>query len=200
MTEPTGGPVCVGRVATPLGALVAACRGARLCALEFADAEARIRAHLTLRLPEWSGDIVPEDAGAPPLGPLKAALGRYFAGALDALDSLEIDPGGTPFQRAVWGALRSIPAGETRSYAEVARTIARPTASRAVGAACHANPIALVIPCHRVMGARGTLVGYGGGVERKAWLLAHERAGGTPGRVATPLLPLRPLPPPKPAS
>jgi len=183
--------ICVGRVVTPLGAMLAGLRGARLIVLEFADAAERARAHLAARLPDWDGVVVPEDAGAPALGPLKAALARYFGGApnaFDALDHLAVDPGGTAFQRAVWGALRAIPAGESRTYAEVARAIGRPTAARAVGAACHANPIAVVIPCHRVMGAAGGLVGYGGGIERKAWLLAHERAGGAAGRTGTPLL------------
>ena len=83
-------------------------------------------------------------------------------------------PIGTPFQRAVWRALREIPCGETRSYGEIARRIGRPKAVRAVGLANGANPIGIVVPCHRVIGSNGTLTGYGGGIERKRWLLAHE--------------------------
>ena len=87
---------------------------------------------------------------------------------------------GTPFQRSVWRALRAIPCGETRSYGDIARAIGRPSAVRAVGLANGANPIGVVVPCHRVIGAGGALVGYGGGVDRKRWLLAHERSAAHP--------------------
>lgn len=106
-----------------------------------------------------------------------AALTRYFAGELSALDALEVDPGGTAFQRECWMALRRIPPGETRSYSQQASVIGRPSATRAVGLANAANPIAIVVPCHRVIGADGSLTGFGGGIARKRWLLAHERAG-----------------------
>ncbi len=110
-------------------------------------------------------------------GGLSSALAAYFAGDLAAIDGLPLaDAIGTPFQRAVWGALRAIPCGETRSYGEQARAIGRPSAVRAVGLANGANPICIVVPCHRVIGSTGALVGYGGGVERKRWLLAHEKA------------------------
>jgi methylated-DNA-[protein]-cysteine S-methyltransferase len=102
-------------------------------------------------------------------------LAAYFAGDLFAVDAIETRTGGTPFQRAVWSALRPIPPGTTVSYGELARAIGRPAASRAVGAANGANPIAIVVPCHRVIGANRTLTGYGGGLARKAWLLEHER-------------------------
>jgi methylated-DNA-[protein]-cysteine S-methyltransferase len=92
-----------------------------------------------------------------------------------ALDAIEVDTGGTPFQQRVWQELRRIPAGSTRSYSEVARAIGRPSAVRAVAAANGANPVSIVIPCHRVIGADGSLTGYGGGLHRKRWLLAHER-------------------------
>jgi methylated-DNA-[protein]-cysteine S-methyltransferase len=100
-------------------------------------------------------------------------LWAYFAGELLDFD-LPLDAAGTPFQQRVWSALRSIPYGQTVSYAEIARRIDLPTASRAVGAANGRNPIALIVPCHRVIGANGTLVGYGGGLDRKQWLLRHE--------------------------
>jgi len=102
------------------------------------------------------------------------ALERYFAGDLAAIDALAVAGGGTPFQRAVWSALREIPCGETWSYADLARRIGRPSAVRAVGLANGANPVGVVVPCHRVIGSNGTLTGYGGGIARKRWLLAHE--------------------------
>src|SRR6267378_300063 len=89
--------------------------------------------------------------------------------------TLPLDPAGTPFQMQVWSALCAIPYGETRSYGDLARAISQPRASRAIGLANHENPIAIVIPCHRVIGAGGALVGYGGGLPRKRWLLEHER-------------------------
>jgi len=100
----------------------------------------------------------------------------YFAGACDALDVLTVRPAGTPFELRVWRALRDIPTGETASYAEIARRVGSPRAARAVGAANHRNPIAVAIPCHRVIGADGRLIGYAGGLERKRWLLDREAA------------------------
>jgi methylated-DNA-[protein]-cysteine S-methyltransferase len=103
-----------------------------------------------------------------------SALARYFAGEITVIDSLTCDGQGTDFQRQVWRALRDIPAGQTESYLGLATRIGKPAAVRAVGAANGANPIALVVPCHRVIGADGSLTGYGGGLPRKKWLLAHE--------------------------
>lgn len=103
----------------------------------------------------------------------RSQLEAYFAGQLQAFD-LPLEPAGTVFQRAVWRALRDIPFGRTRSYGELAGHIGRAGASRAVGMANGRNPIAIIIPCHRVIGADGSLTGYGGGIERKRWLLAHE--------------------------
>jgi methylated-DNA-[protein]-cysteine S-methyltransferase len=107
---------------------------------------------------------------------LTDAIAAYFAGDLAAIDGLPVETRGTPFQRAVWSGLRAIPCGTTVSYSELARRIGRPAAVRAVGLANGANPVGVVVPCHRVIGKGGTLVGYGGGLERKRWLLAHERA------------------------
>ncbi len=101
-------------------------------------------------------------------------LTGYFSGDLHALDRLTVDPMGTPFQIRVWNALRSVGVGRTASYTEIANAIGAPTATRAVGAANGANPIAIVVPCHRIIGAAGSLVGYGGGLDRKRWLLEHE--------------------------
>jgi methylated-DNA-[protein]-cysteine S-methyltransferase len=101
-------------------------------------------------------------------------LDAYFAGELTSFD-LEMNMLGTPFQQKVWSRLCEIPYGETISYGELARRVGNPRASRAVGLANGRNPVALIVPCHRVIGADGSLTGYGGGLERKTWLLDHER-------------------------
>jgi methylated-DNA-[protein]-cysteine S-methyltransferase len=106
---------------------------------------------------------------------LTRAMSAYFAGDVHAIDALPVKTAGTPFQREVWRALRAIPCGSTISYGELARRIGRPDAVRAVGLANGSNPIGVVVPCHRVIGANGSLTGYGGGLERKRWLLDHER-------------------------
>jgi O-6-methylguanine DNA methyltransferase len=139
-----------------------------LRALDFADHEARMRRLLR----DHYQDYTLENGAAPDT--LTEALDAYFAGNLDALAEVETKTGGTPFQRDVWNALRAIPAATTISYRQLAANIGRPAASRAVGAANGSNPIAIVVPCHRVIGANGTLTGYGGGLERKQWLLEHE--------------------------
>jgi methylated-DNA-[protein]-cysteine S-methyltransferase len=157
-------------VASPLGPLTVVAGPEGLCIVEFGDDVESERARLAARFEaaEWASSDDPAGAAS--------ALRRYFAGELDALDALAVDPGGTPFQRQVWLALRRIRAGTTWSYAELARAVGRPQAVRAVGAANGANPLALVLPCHRVIGADGRLTGYGGGLDRKAWLLRHECA------------------------
>ncbi|HUF27410.1 MAG TPA: methylated-DNA--[protein]-cysteine S-methyltransferase [Gemmatimonadaceae bacterium] len=119
-----------------------------------------------------TGGAVRDDA-APVVAETMRQLAAYFAGALTEFD-VPIAARGTPFQERVWSALRAIPFGETVAYAEIARRIGRPSAVRAVGAANGRNPVAIVVPCHRVIGADGSLIGYGGGMDRKRWLLAHE--------------------------
>lgn len=104
-----------------------------------------------------------------------AQLGEYFAGTRRVFD-LPLSPHGTAFQRAVWQALAQIPFGETASYAQLAARLGRPTATRAVGAANGRNPLPIVVPCHRVIGADGTLTGFAGGLDTKRFLLAHEGA------------------------
>lgn len=104
------------------------------------------------------------------------AMQAYFDGELAAIDTIETATGGTPFQQRVWAALRTIPAGQTLSYLALATRIGQPTAVRAVGLANGANPISIVVPCHRVIGSNATLTGYGGGLPRKHWLLRHENA------------------------
>lgn len=107
---------------------------------------------------------------------LTTALQRYFEGDLTAIGALPVKTTGTPFQRKVWSALRTIPCGTTISYLQLATEIGQPTAVRAVGLANGSNPIGVVVPCHRVIGANGSLTGYGGGLHRKSWLLQHESA------------------------
>jgi len=126
----------------------------------------------TAMLKRWHGELT--------LTEKKDSFGRtramkdYFDGDVQVLDTLPVASAGTPFQKTVWKALRRIPAGETWSYGQLARHIGDPTASRAVGLANGSNPIGIVVPCHRVIGANGTLTGYGGGLPRKKWLLEHE--------------------------
>ena len=106
-----------------------------------------------------------------------ARLRDYFDGDLDALDDLDVDLVGTTFQQAVWAVLCTIPAGVTRSYLDVAVAVGHPTAARAVGNAVGSNPVPVVVPCHRVITSAGGLGGFGGGLDRKRWLLGHEAAG-----------------------
>ena len=141
-----------------------------LRALEFADHESRM--HRLLR--EHYGEFSLTNGAAPKS--ILRALDAYFDGDLAALDDVRVATAGTPFQRAVWHALRSIPPGTTRSYGQLASQLGRASACRAVGAANGANPVAIVVPCHRVIGADGSLTGYGGGLPRKRWLLDHEHA------------------------
>ncbi len=142
----------------------------RLRALDFDGFEGRMhrllgRHYGTVRLVE-----------GPAPAPLLAAIAAYFDGDLSALADVATETNGTPFQRATWAALRTIPPGQTLSYGALAARLGNPKASRAVGLANGANPVAIVVPCHRVIGAGGSLTGFGGGLERKRWLLAHEAA------------------------
>lgn len=162
------------RMATPIGDLaVVADAAGGLRAVEWADEEARLQRHLRLQAGAASFALAP---AADPFG-LSTALRAYFAGDLASIDALQVAAFGTPFQRAVWQALRAIPSGTTLSYGALAARLGRPAAVRAVGAANGANPVSVVVPCHRLVGADGSLTGYGGGVERKRWLLAHEVRG-----------------------
>jgi len=111
------------------------------------------------------------------------SLDAYFAGDLTAIDDVPVATNGTPFQRTVWAALRRIPAGTTTSYGALAASIGYPSAMRAVGLANGANPVAIIVPCHRVIGADHSLTGYGGGLPRKRWLLEHEGFELSNGRV-----------------
>jgi len=155
-------------VDTPLGPVLLVARGRRLCALDFAARRQHTMRDLRRRF--GAVTLVP---AANPAGAARA-LRQYFQGRLDALDAVAVDLDGTPFQRRVWSALRRIPPGRTLSYTQLAAQVGRPRAVRAVGTANGRNPVSLVVPCHRVIAAGGGLGGYGGGLDRKRWLLAHE--------------------------
>lgn len=158
------------RIATPVGEVLLVTDGeGAVRALDFAGYEDRMSRLLARHAP---GAVVVE--GRAP-DRVRRAVEGWFGGDLTALDGLTVKTGGTAFQRTVWAALRDIPAGETRSYGQLAAAIGSPRAVRAAGLANGQNPIAVIVPCHRVIGANGTLTGYAGGLERKRWLLEHER-------------------------
>ena len=143
--------------------------------LRAADWETHLERFQRLVARHYGADIMLAETAGPPSRAAEA-LAAYFAGDLAAIESIETMTAGTEFQRKVWAALRTIPQGETLSYGQLAARIGKPRAVRAVGLANGQNPVAIVVPCHRVIGANGSLTGYGGGVERKGWLLAHEGA------------------------
>lgn len=158
----------VDRIPSPLGTLLVVTDSESLCALEFEDREARLMDGLQRRY-----DRVSLTSTQNPFG-LSQQVQAYLEGELDSLQSVPLNPGGTAFQQAVWTALRQIPAGTTASYQDLAIRIGKPAACRAVGMANGRNPIAIAIPCHRIVGSNGKLTGYAGGLERKRWLLEHE--------------------------
>ena len=152
-------------IETPLGRYVLAATAQGLTHLQLAGANS---------LPEPTATPCPESRAH--LARAERALGEYFAGSRRDFADLDLAPRGSRFQQRVWLALRKIPFGDTASYGEVARRIGSDGAARAVGAANHDNPLGIVVPCHRVIGADGRLTGYAGGLDRKRWLLAHEGA------------------------
>jgi methylated-DNA-[protein]-cysteine S-methyltransferase len=159
------------RLATPIGtALLVTDEAGYLRAFNWTDYEAHMRAWIGKHYPK-----APLQEGEAPAG-VRGPFEAYFKGDARALDTVPWKASGTPFQLKVWETLCSIPAGETLSYRGLAERIGRPTAVRAVGLANGANPVAVVVPCHRVIGTNGSLTGYGGGLPRKEWLLAHEGA------------------------
>ena len=157
------------RLQTPIGtALLVTDGGGVLRALDWEEHEPRMRELLRLQY----GAVILENARSP--GELRTALTAYFKGDLDRLSTIKWRVAGTPFQQKVWTALSRIPAGTTMSYGAMAAKLDAPKAMRAVGHANGCNPISVVVPCHRLIGANGALVKYGGGLERKRWLLEHE--------------------------
>jgi methylated-DNA-[protein]-cysteine S-methyltransferase len=160
-------------VDSPIGPLTIVAEGDSISAL-YMDAQRHAPA------PEGLG--LPGDPGDEPFATAARQLAAYFAGQLTAFD-LPLAPAGTDFQRRVWNGLLAIPYGQTISYGELARRVGNPAASRAVGLANGRNPIAIVVPCHRVIGSDGSMTGYGGGLDRKAFLLALERDTALPGGI-----------------
>jgi len=159
----------IDRLQTPIGtALLVTDAGGVLRALDWEEYEPRMRDLLRLQY----GAVILKDARSP--RELRTALSAYFKGDLASLKTIKWCVAGTPFQHKVWTALPKIPAGSTRSYGALAAQLGMPRAVRAVGHANGSNPISVVVPCHRLIGANGALVKYGGGLERKRWLLEHE--------------------------
>jgi O-6-methylguanine DNA methyltransferase len=156
------------RFPTPIGAFLLVSDGAALMALDFHDDEDGLR-----RLVRRFYGSAPLRRGRLPSA-ITAALDAYFAGDLEATSAIPVGTAGTPFQQRVWSELRRIPVGSTTSYGALAARLGQPGAGRAVGLANGSNPVAVVVPCHRVIGADGSLTGFGGGLDRKRWLLTHE--------------------------
>jgi methylated-DNA-[protein]-cysteine S-methyltransferase len=158
------------RISTPIGEMILVARDGVILLLEFDDAKDRVAREMKARF----GDVTLQPASNP-FG-LSDVVRDYFAGNLHALDTLLTDGGGSAFERNVWAELRRIPCGTTVSYGSIARKLGDIQLSRAVGTANGKNPIAIVVPCHRVIGSDGSMTGYGGGITRKEWLLRHEGA------------------------
>ncbi len=158
------------RIETPLGPMALVAKDGVILVLEFADKGNRIERAFKGRM----GDVELQPASNP-FG-ISDRIRAYFAGDLTAIENLLTDGGGTPFEQKVWAELKRIPCGTTVSYGHIARKLGDIQHSRAVGLANGKNPIAIVVPCHRVIGADGSMTGYGGGLHRKEWLLRHEGA------------------------
>jgi methylated-DNA-[protein]-cysteine S-methyltransferase len=157
-------------IQSPIGRVTLVAREGALCALAFGGVSAGLRRVLERRFGRF--DL----RAAAPTTHVRSHIEAYFGGDLDAVDGLEVDLGGTPFQRRVWSALRELRPGKTASYQDLAAELGSPSAARAVGSANGMNPVALVVPCHRVIRSDGDLGGYAYGLERKRWLLEHEGA------------------------
>lgn len=167
-TRPPSVELRFDHVASPIGVVTLVVKDGALCALEFGSGGPPA----TLPFARRFGPVTLRRARDP--NRFSTRVREYFAGALDTIVDIPIDVDGSAFDRGVWAEMRKIPAGATASYGDIARAVGRPRAARAVGIAAARNPVALVIPCHRVIGANGALTGYAGGLARKRWLLAHE--------------------------
>ena len=163
----TPSPIRYDTLDSPVGRVTFAASELGVCGLALGEHWPNVLARLRTRFAGRSFE--PAELAKP-----RRALARYFGGNIEALEEIEVDVAGTPFQQEVWRALRSVKPGRTASYAEIARRIGRPAAVRAVGLANGRNPVSLIVPCHRVIGSDGSLTGYGGGLDRKRWLLTHE--------------------------
>ena len=159
-------------LSSPLGGMIALASEQGLCALEFVGPRRLDR--LNARLRRWFPQHTIEDARSPVFDATDRWLARYFHG--DEMDEHDVplDLRGAKFERRVWDALLAVPCGTTLTYGEIASRLGRPSAARAVGLAVGSNPVSLIVPCHRIIGSSGSLTGYGGGLDRKRWLLEHE--------------------------
>lgn len=155
-------------VDSPIGTVLIVTDGDQLCSLDFADYEQRMMTLLQRRYGPVHLTMTTDPCG------FSSQLRSYFAGDYHCLNTIPVSTNGTPFQQQVWLALRTIPPGKTMTYGELAAKLGKPTAYRAVGGTNALNPVAIVLPCHRVVGANASLTGYAGGLERKQWLLEHE--------------------------
>jgi len=161
------------KFSTPLGQmLLVSDEQQQLRAIDWQDHEARMQ--LLMRRQYKGVAVSLRDAAK--ASPARRILEAYFEGDLGSIERIQVALGGTDFQRQVWTALRGIPAGQVLSYGDFAKRLGRPSAARAVGLANGANPVSIVLPCHRVIGSNASLTGYGGGLQRKRWLLEHETA------------------------
>lgn len=158
----------IDKINSEIGIILIVSDGEKLCAVDFADYELRMIKLLQRRYGSFVFQDVKDPEG------FSSRIQAYLKGDHKSLDDIPVSTGGTAFQQQVWLALRTIPWGKTVSYGELATKIGKPTASRAVGLANSLNPVAIALPCHRVIGANATLTGYAGGLERKRWLLHHE--------------------------
>lgn len=155
------------RIESPLGTIILVADRDKLCALDFADRESRMMKLLHKRYPSF--ELVESK-----LPEFSNKVRAYLDGDYGSLEDIPLNAGGTDFQQLVWQNLRTIPVGTTASYGQIATNLGKPTAARAVGMANSLNPIGIVVPCHRVIGANAKLTGYAGGLDRKQWLLQHE--------------------------
>jgi methylated-DNA-[protein]-cysteine S-methyltransferase len=156
------------RIDSPIGTILLVVDDKKLCSLDYVDYEPRMMMLLQRRYGSVALEPVSNPCG------FSSRVRDYLAGDYGNLDTIPVSTGGTAFQQEVWLALRSIPPGKTLTYGELAAKLGRPTAYRAVGGTNALNPVAIVLPCHRVIGASSSLTGYAGWLERKRWLLQHE--------------------------
>ncbi len=158
----------IDRIDSPIGTILLVVDDNKLCSLDYEEYEQRMMTLLERRY--GSVQLLPK----PDPEGFSTRIRSYLEGDFNALDDIAVSTGGTLFQQQVWSTLRTIPVGMTVTYGELAAQVGKPTAYRAVGATNALNPIAIVLPCHRVVGANASLTGYAGGLERKRWLLEHE--------------------------
>lgn len=157
-------------IESPIGRIIIVVDEGRMCALDFGGYEERMMKLLKRRYMDVKLKRVDNPQG------FSALVRNYLAGDYKSLEGIPVHTGGTVFQQQVWNALREIPTGQTLTYSQLAAKIGKPKATRAVGMTNSLNPIAIVLPCHRVVGANASLTGYAGGLDRKHWLLRHEGA------------------------